>query len=202
MLRVRGQIAVCFQITCSPKCRQPMNQQYTTALNHPQKSIFYSSRHSTINARPRRASLITTAAAAALAPPPPSALFTGGWALWGCIAACAAASQLIERRTKIGVFLSAPLLATFLALGAATIGVIPTTAPAYDTIWTYIMPLAAALYLLESDISKLISSAGQSILAFFNGALGTVVGTIIAFSLVGRYLGPDGAKVAAALCAR
>ena len=64
------------------------------------------------------------------------------------------------------------------------------------------MPLAAALYLLESDISKLITSAGQSILAFFNGALGTVIGTIVAFSLVGRFLGPDGAKVAAALCAR
>ena len=120
------------------------------------------------------------------------------------IAACAALSQVIERRTKIGIYLSAPLLSTFLALAAAAVGIIPSSSHAvYDTIWTFVMPLAAALYLLESDISELMTSAGQSILAFFNGALGTVLGTVAAFALVGKYLpGADGAKVAAALCAR
>lgn len=143
---------------------------------------------------------IVTATFAAAAIPSP-VFFPTGWALWACIAACAAVSQVIERRTRIGVFLSAPLLSTFLALFAAALNIIPTTTPAYDTIWTYLMPIAAALYLLESDISELVTSAGQSIIAFLNGALGTVIGTIIAFALVGRYLGPDGPKVAAALCA-
>lgn len=36
---------------------------------------------------------------------------------------------------------------------------------------------------------------------FFAGALGTVLGTIVASLTVGRHLGPDGWKVAAALCA-
>jgi uncharacterized membrane protein len=153
----------------------------------------------------RRRSKTTIVTAAAIAVPPPATitlpLFSNGWALWACIATCAAISQVVERRTRIGVFLSAPLLSTFLALFAAALNLIPTTAPAYDTIWTYLMPLAAALYLLESDISKLITSAGQSIIAFLNGALGTVIGTIIAFALVGSHLGHDGSKVAAALCA-
>jgi uncharacterized membrane protein len=148
----------------------------------------------------RRSKTIATATIAAAATPSP-VFFPTGWALWACIAACAAISQIIERRTRIGVFLSAPLLSTFLALFAAGFNIIPTTAPAYDTIRTYLMPIAAALYLLESDISKLITSAGQSIIAFLNGTLGTVIGTVIAFSLVGKYLGPDGPKVAAALCA-
>jgi uncharacterized membrane protein len=39
------------------------------------------------------------------------------------------------------------------------------------------------------------------VLAFSNGALGTVLGTAVAFALLGRQLGPDGSKVAAALCA-
>lgn len=37
-------------------------------------------------------------------------------------------------------------------------------------------------------------------MAFIVGALGTVLGTIVAFKLVGPQLGPDGWKVAAALC--
>jgi uncharacterized membrane protein len=145
----------------------------------------------------RRRTVVVTASAAV----PYSPVFPNGWALWGCIAAFAAISQIIERRTRLGILLSAPLLSTFLALIAASLKIIPTTAPIYDTIWTYLMPLAAALCLLESDISKLLTSAGQSLVAFLNGALGTVIGTIIAFALVGRYLGTDGSKVAAALCA-
>ncbi|KAH7618719.1 putative Uncharacterized membrane protein YjcL [Nannochloris sp. 'desiccata'] len=152
-----------------------------------------------MNQRRRPKARVTATIATAAIPSPVS--FSTGWALWACIAACAAVSQVIERRTRIGVFLSAPLLSTFLALLAAALNIIPTTAPAYDTIWTYLMPIAAALYLLESDISKLITSAGQSIIAFLNGALGSVIGTLVAFALVGRYLGPDGSKVAAALCA-
>ena len=64
-----------------------------------------------------------------------------------------ALSQVIERRTAAGLVLSAPLLATLLALVAAAAGVIPATSPVYSVIWTYLLPLAAALYLLECDIS-------------------------------------------------
>ena len=103
----------------------------------------------------------------------------------------------------MGIYLSAPLLATLLSLLLSSLGLIPSTSPIYDTIWTYIMPLAASLYLLESDISTLLSKTfADSLIAFFNGALGTVVGTILAYALVGKYLDPvHGPKVAAALCA-
>ena len=141
------------------------------------------------------------AVAAAASAPAQTALCAAGWPLWTCMAACAALSQVVERRTRIGTYLSAPLLATFFALAAAAAGVIPTASGIYDTIWSYLLPLAASLYLLECDISRLFAVAGQSVVAFFNGALGTVLGTVIAFAAVGRYLGPDGAQVAAALCA-
>ena len=48
---------------------------------------------------------------------------------------------------------------------------------------------------------RLLSSAGATLAAFCVGAVGTVVGTAVAFWLVGPKLGPDGFKVAAALCA-
>lgn len=48
---------------------------------------------------------------------------------------------------------------------------------------------------------RLLSSAGATLAAFAVGALGTVLGTIVAYSLIGPQLGPEGWKVAAALCA-
>ena len=38
-------------------------------------------------------------------------------------------------------------------------------------------------------------------MAFFIGAVGTLIGTVVAFAAVGPRLGPDGYKLAAALCA-
>jgi hypothetical protein len=48
---------------------------------------------------------------------------------------------------------------------------------------------------------RLLSSAGATLAAFVVGAFGTVLGTIVAYSLIGPQLGPEGWKVAAALCA-
>lgn len=62
--------------------------------------------------------------------------------------------QVVERRTPLGGVLSAPLAAMLGALCLAVLGVIPTAAPTYDTVWAYIMPLAAGLCLLESDLRR------------------------------------------------
>ena len=77
-----------------------------------------------------------------------------GWPLWTALAVCAAASQVIERRTPVGAVLSAPLSAMLLALGAAAVGVLPCASPTYDAVWRFLMPLAAALYLLEGDLRQ------------------------------------------------
>lgn len=125
-----------------------------------------------------------------------------GWTLLTGLAVCGAGAQLIERHTRIGVYLSAPLLAILLSLSAASLGLMPHSAcTIYDVVWMYLMPMAVALYLLESDISLLLKTAGQSIVAFFNGAVGTVAGTFVAYMLLGKCLGPEGSNLAAALCA-
>jgi hypothetical protein len=85
-----------------------------------------------------------TATAAAVA----AAAFPEGWPLWACLAACTASSELLERRTPVGQFLSAPLAATLLTLSLSAIGILPSVSPTYDVIWNLVMPLAAGLYLL------------------------------------------------------
>lgn len=65
-----------------------------------------------------------------------------------------ALSQVLEQRTSFGAALSAPLLSLLLALLLSAGGILPVSCPGYDIIWTYVMPLGAALYLLESDLRQ------------------------------------------------
>lgn len=83
-----------------------------------------------------------------------SALVQNGWPLWAALSACAAGGQVLEQRTSFGAALSAPLLSLLLALLLSAAGILPTNNPAYDMVWTYVMPLGAALYLLESDLRQ------------------------------------------------
>jgi uncharacterized membrane protein len=81
-------------------------------------------------------------------------LFNDGWPLWAAFAACAAAGQVVEQRTPVGAVLSAPLVSMLLALAGAALGWLPAASAAADAIWAYLMPLGAALYLLDCDLSQ------------------------------------------------
>lgn len=59
---------------------------------------------------------------------------------------------MVQDRTAIGKLLSAPVIALLLGLGGAAAGLLPTQCVAYDAVWEYVMPIAAALLLLESDL--------------------------------------------------
>ena len=61
---------------------------------------------------------------------------------------------MVERRTPFGAVLSPPLVSMLVALGLAVLGIIPTSCAAYEAVWTYLMPLAAALTLLQSDLRR------------------------------------------------
>jgi len=90
------------------------------------------------------------------------------------------------------------------AAAAATCGAVPTASTVYDSIWAWIMPLGAALCLVEvdvTDVARLWSSVGPTTIAWAVGAVGVVVGTLVGWWLLGPHLGPHGAKVAAALAA-
>ncbi|BFI30260.1 hypothetical protein MPTK2_3g10510 [Marchantia polymorpha subsp. ruderalis] len=124
-----------------------------------------------------------------------------GRTLFMILAACGAIGQLLEERTTWGGRLSAPLLAMGTAMLLSATGVIPCACPAYDMVFSTILPLAAALTLLETDVWQAFGDAGATLKAFAFGALGTVLGTFISFKIIGRFLGADGWKIASCLCA-
>lgn len=64
------------------------------------------------------------------------------------------------------------------------------------------MPIAAACYLLQCDLRDLVKKQNiLALLGFINGLIGSVVGSVISYLIVGRFMGPEGSKIAGALCA-
>ncbi|XP_024368803.1 uncharacterized protein [Physcomitrium patens] len=124
-----------------------------------------------------------------------------GRMLFCALTACAATGQVLESRTALGCQISAPLLAMGGGVLLSACGVIPPSAAVYDLVLSLGMPMAVAMCLLETDVTRAFTDAGSTLKAFWFGALGTIIGTLVAFKAVGGFLGPDGWKIASSLCA-
>ena len=116
------------------------------------------------------------------------------WILWAVLISVAAFSLWAEK-TKIGSRLSAVVVAILSTFVLSNLSIIPSAAPSYDIVWSYLVPLAIPLLLFRADLRKIIKEAGPTLLAFFIGGMGSVVGTIVAFFVVP--LGENGWKLAA-----
>ncbi len=106
------------------------------------------------------------------------------WAIWTVLLGAAAFGYWAEH-TRIGRRLSGCVVtmgATFLL---SNLRVIPATGvPAYDVVWDYLVPLAIPLLLLRADLRRIIREAGPTLIAYLIGAVGTVIGTIVAYKVV------------------
>jgi uncharacterized membrane protein len=119
------------------------------------------------------------------------------WGLWAVLFIIAAFSLWAEK-SKIGSKLSAVVIAIVSAFILSNLSIIPTEAPAYDMVWSYLVPLAIPLLLFKADLRKIIREAGPTLIAFFFGAIGTILGTFISFAIFS--LGPEGWKLAGIFC--
>jgi uncharacterized membrane protein len=116
------------------------------------------------------------------------------WLLWAILIA-AGTFGLLAEKTKLGSKLSAVVISILSTLVLTNLSIIPTSAPAYDVVWAYIVPLAIPLLLFKANIRMIIKEAGPTLLAFIFGGIGTAVGTVLAFFLIP--LGPNGWQLAA-----
>ena len=115
------------------------------------------------------------------------------WVIWAILFATAALGLIVEK-TKIGSKLSAVVLTMGGTFILSNLSIIPTEAPAYDIVWSYLVPLAIPLLLFKANLRKIIREAGPTLAAFSFGAIGTIIGTIVAYNLIS--LGADGWKLA------
>ncbi len=120
---------------------------------------------------------------------------------WGLLAVLLAAGAfgLWAERTRWGARLSGAVVAIGTTFVLSNLGVIPASAPVYDMVWSYLVPLAIPLLLFKADLRRILREAGPTLLAFAAGAVGTVAGTVIAFEVIP--LGAEGWKLAGIFCA-
>ncbi len=116
------------------------------------------------------------------------------WAIWTILLG-AAALGLLGERTRWGRRLSGVILTMGATFILSNLGIIPAgDVQAYDVVWSTLVPLAIPLLLLRADLKRIIREAGPTLIAFVLGAIGTVLGTIIAYHVVP--LGEEGWKLA------
>lgn len=117
------------------------------------------------------------------------------WLIWAVLLA-AAAFGIWSERTRWGARLSGCLVTMGVTFVLSNLRVLPAAgAQAYDVTWGYLVPLAIPLLLFRADLRRIVREAGPTLVAFAIGALGTVVGTIVAFNVVP--LGEEGWQLAA-----
>lgn len=116
------------------------------------------------------------------------------WPLLAILFIAAAIGIWAENNTKIGARLSAVVITMGTTFALSNLYVIPASAPVYDMVWSYLVPLAIPLLLFRADLRRIITSAGPTMIAYLLGAVGTVIGTVLAFYLIP--LGENGWKLA------
>ena len=111
-----------------------------------------------------------------------------GFALLAVFFALAAIGATLEK-TRIGQRVSGVIIVIGLALVLANLGVIPASAPTYGVIWSILVPLAIALFLVKADLVSIVVEGGRTLIAFLFGTVGVVVGAWLGALLLdlGKY---------------
>jgi len=110
------------------------------------------------------------------------------FALWSILIALAGFGFWCER-FPWGRKYSGVMLLMTVAIVLANLRIIPTSAPAYDAIWNYLVPIAIPLLLFEADLKRIVRESGPTLIAFVIGSAAVVAGVIIGVSLLD--LGPN-----------
>ena len=119
------------------------------------------------------------------------------WILWAVLVVAAAFGVWAEK-TKIGSKISAVVITILFTFVLSNLSIIPTDAPSYGIVWSYLVPLAIPLLLFKANLRKILKEAGPTLIAFSFGAIGTIIGTLVSFSIIP--LGAEGFKLAGIFC--
>ena len=112
----------------------------------------------------------------------------------GILAVLAAVASLffyLEKKTGAKIFNFFPPLIFIYVIPVifSNTGIIPSKAPVYDFMGTYVLPMFLVIMLLDVDIMATIRVMGKGIFVMLLGTLGVVIGAPIAFYLVKGGLG-------------
>lgn len=110
------------------------------------------------------------------------------WMLWAVCAAGAAAAIYLEQKYTWAAKASGAIVALVLALILSNLGIIPTSAPVWDAVWSYVVPLSLPLLLMQCNVRDMGKDSLRMLGIFLCGSVGTMVGAVLGFMLLGNYI--------------
>ena len=119
--------------------------------------------------------------------------------LFAILVVIAAVSIRLEQRFLWAAKVSACVLCLVFAMVLANLRIIPTDAPAYDFIWSYLVPLAIPFLLFKADFRKIWRESGRMFGIYLLASIGTAAGGILAYLLLKNRIGAADAKSALAM---
>ena len=70
-------------------------------------------------------------------------------------------------------------------------GVIPADSPVYGALSAYVLPVFIVLMLIKVDVPAAVRVMGKGVLVMLLGTLGVVVGAVVSYAIVHRWLAAD-----------
>ncbi|MCQ2560619.1 MAG: DUF819 family protein [Clostridia bacterium] len=118
------------------------------------------------------------------------------WVLFSILVIIAGLAVWMEQRFTWAAKVSGCVLALIMAMILANLRIIPTDAPAYDFVWSYVVPLAIPMLLFQANVKKIWKESGRVLAIYIISGIGTVVGAFAGFYILRNQI-PDLYKIAA-----
>ncbi|NOZ12109.1 MAG: DUF819 family protein [Acidobacteria bacterium] len=106
--------------------------------------------------------------------------------LFSVVVAVSAFAFIVEQRTQIGKKLSGVVIALFSMMLLANLKLVPGSAPSYDFVFHWVVPVAIPMFLFKANLVAIFRETGKTLIAFLIGGIGTVIGALTMFFLLNR----------------
>lgn len=115
---------------------------------------------------------------------------TDTWSLMAILVVGVALSIWLEQKYNWASKISGAIIALIMAMVLANLAIIPTACTLYDDIvWGIVVPMGIPLLLLQCNLKVIWRDAGRMLVIFLVGAVGTVVGGLVGYSVLAAPFG-------------
>ncbi|HSM30202.1 MAG TPA: DUF819 family protein [Woeseiaceae bacterium] len=90
----------------------------------------------------------------------------------------------LAEKTRIGSHLTGAVIAILSAIAIANLRIIPHSAPAFDFVFSYFVPVLIPLFLFKADLRHMLFETTRMTGAFLIASAGTVIGVIVGVSVL------------------
>ena len=95
-----------------------------------------------------------------------------------------AGGAFLAEKTRIGSHLTGAVIAILAAIAAANVRIIPHSAPAFDFVFSYFVPVLIPLFLFKANLRHMLFETTRMTVAFLIASCGTIIGVIVAVGLL------------------